>query len=87
MADHLNGSFSGLWICDLCGQTGSACHCEHFNRGTGVHGPDKTLTGAEIAAEHWRSVLAWYRTGLEDHKEQANFLGSLGRGDDYASEG
>jgi hypothetical protein len=67
----LDGSYSGLWVCDLCGHTGDECHCEHFNRGTGAHGPDKTLTEPELAAEYWRLTIAWYRTGLEEYKDQS----------------
>lgn len=56
MADKLDGSFSGLWTCELCSKTGDECTCEHFDRGY-AHGPDKTLTDAEIMAIFWYQDL------------------------------
>lgn len=84
---QLNGSYSGLWSCDLCGHTGAACRCEHFNRGTGAWGPDKRLSDAEMAAEQWRMILSYYRTHMEEHQEQAEQLRSLVFGADTRSEG
>lgn len=55
MSEKLNGSFSGLWTCDLCGKTGTDCTCEHFAR-NGTVGHDKTLTDAELAAELWYQI-------------------------------
>ena len=51
--NKLDGSFSGLWTCELCSKTGDECTCEHFNRDSAAHGPDKTLTDAELMAEVW----------------------------------
>jgi hypothetical protein len=88
MADsQLDGSFSGLWSCEICGRTGSACTCEHFNRFTGAWGPDKTLTEAEMASEYWRMVISEYRTGLEAFKEHAKELKSRVLGADTRREG
>jgi hypothetical protein len=55
MADKLDGSFSGLWTCELCGKTGTDCTCEHFDRGF-ARGKDKTFTDAELAAETWYAI-------------------------------
>lgn len=54
--DKLDGSFSGLWTCELCSKTGTDCTCEHFDRGY-AHGKDKTLSDAEIMAEFWHQDL------------------------------
>lgn len=56
MADKLDGSFSGLWTCDLCGKTGTECTCEHFARND-TRGRDKTLSDAEIMAIFWYQDL------------------------------
>lgn len=69
--NQLDGSFSGLWSCELCGYSGFLCRCEHFNRGTGAWGRDKTLTGAEIAAEYWKSAYQYYRTLSDEAFEQS----------------
>jgi hypothetical protein len=72
MAAKLDGSFSGLWTCELCGHTGDECHCEHYNRGGNVWGHHGTvISESELAAEYWRLIIAYYRTGLEEYKEQA----------------
>jgi hypothetical protein len=63
MSDKLDGSFSGLWTCELCGHTGAECTCEHFARGTWARGPDKTLSEAEMASEYWRGQMIWFRSG------------------------
>lgn len=63
MSNKLNGSFSGLWTCEICGHTGAECTCEHFARWGGGVGPDKTLSGPEIMAEFWRGQMIWYRVG------------------------
>jgi hypothetical protein len=52
MSNKLDGSFSGLWTCELCSKTGTDCTCEHFDRGF-AWGKDKTLTDAEMMAEVW----------------------------------
>jgi hypothetical protein len=70
----LHGQFYGFWGCELCGYSGFLCRCEHFQRDGNVWGPDKTLTDAELAAEHWRLVIAYYRTGLEEYREQADLM-------------
>ena len=63
--DKLDGSFSGLWTCELCGKTGTECTCEHFARnGTARSRGYKTLTDAEIMAEYWRGELIKYRAGI-----------------------
>lgn len=68
----LDGSYSGLWSCELCGYSGFMCRCEHFNRGGNVWGNHGTqFSGAELAAEYWRLVIGYYRTGLEEYRDQA----------------
>lgn len=57
---QLDGSFSGLWTCELCGKTGTDCTCEHFDRGY-ARGPDKTLSDAELMAEVWYQEVRGYR--------------------------
>lgn len=61
MAKQLDGSFSGLWTCELCGKTGAECTCEHFARWGVGRGPDKTLTDAELMAEVWHQYIRGYR--------------------------
>lgn len=56
MAEKLDGSFSGLWTCELCGHTGTDCTCEHFARNW-TRGKDKTLSDAEIMAVFWYQDL------------------------------
>lgn len=73
--NHLNGQFSGPWVCELCGHSGSECRCEHFQRGGNVWGHWGTVfSDSELAAEYWRLVIAYYRTGLVDYKEQAETI-------------
>ena len=55
--DRLDGSFSGLWSCELCGGVGAECTCEHFSRGGGAWGPNKELSDAELAAEAFRQLV------------------------------
>jgi hypothetical protein len=55
--NKLDGAFSGLWTCELCGKTGETCTCEHFARWGGGIGPDKTLSDTELAAEFWRQHM------------------------------
>ena len=57
----LDGSFSGLWTCELCGKTGTACTCEHFSRWGSAWGPRKRLTDAEAMAEFWHQDLVVIR--------------------------
>jgi len=57
MTKELNGPFSGLWTCELCGKTGTDCTCEHFSRWGGAWGRDKTLTNSELMAEYWHQDL------------------------------
>lgn len=59
MAKELDGSFSGLWSCELCGKTGTACTCEHFSRWGGGWGSDKELWDAELAAEYWKALYMY----------------------------
>jgi len=56
MSKELNGSFSGLWTCELCGKTGTDCTCEHYDRGY-AWGHDKTLSDAELSAEAYRQLV------------------------------
>ncbi len=81
--DKLDGSFSGLWSCELCGHTGAECRCEHFARWGGGVGPNKELTGPEIAAEMWRSAYHFYRTGSEEAFQQFRALQSIGEYNAY----
>lgn len=75
MSDKLDGSFSGLWSCELCGKTGDACTCEHYQRGGNVWGHHGTvISESELAAEYWRMVIGYYRTGREEFKEQAHTI-------------
>lgn len=75
MSNKLDGSFSGLWSCEVCGHTGDECHCEHFQRGGNVWGSHGTvLSGPELAAEYWRMVIGYYRTGLDAYKTQAETI-------------
>lgn len=75
MSNKLDGSFSGLWSCEICGKTGAECTCEHFQRGGNVWGHHGTqFSDAELAAEYWRLVIGYYRTGLEEYKEQAETI-------------
>lgn len=32
MKNPLDGSFSGLWACEICGYGGFLCRCEHIIR-------------------------------------------------------
>lgn len=61
MSDKLNGSFSGLWTCELCSKMGTECTCEHFDRGW-AWGKDKTLTEAEMAAEVWYARVIYHES-------------------------
>ena len=63
MTDKLTGSFSGLWSCEICGETGTGCTCEHFARNS-TRGRDKTLSDAELAAEYYRGQIIKYRVGI-----------------------
>lgn len=75
MSNKLDGSFSGLWTCEVCGHTGDECRCEHFQRGGNVWGSHGTvLSGSELAAEYWRMVIGYYRTGLDAYKTQAETI-------------
>lgn len=78
MAKALDGSFSGLWTCELCGKTGTDCTCEHFARWGSAWGPHKHLTDAEIAAEYWRSAYHYYRSGSPQAFEEFLMLTALG---------
>ncbi len=78
MTKQLDGSFSGLWTCELCGHTGAACTCEHFSRWGGAWGPRKHLTDAETAAEYWRSAYHYYRTGSSEAFEHYLMMAALG---------
>ena len=70
MSDRLDGSFSGLWTCELCGRTGVECTCEHFSRGGGAWGPDKEFSDAELAAEAYRQLVrACAGTGLASFED------------------
>lgn len=71
MSDKLNGSFSGLWTCELCGKTGTACTCEHFNRGTGAWGRLKTLTEPETAAEYWKALYNYAEANGKKETERS----------------
>ncbi|UDL16672.1 hypothetical protein SEA_ATUIN_279 [Arthrobacter phage Atuin] len=57
MADKLDGSFSGLWTCELCGKTGTDCTCEHFSRDFPTWGKRKTFSDAELSAELWHAIV------------------------------
>lgn len=59
MADRLDGSFSGLWSCEICGRTGTECTCEHFQRDGWVWGDRRELTDAEAAAEYWKAQFMY----------------------------
>jgi hypothetical protein len=55
MSNKLDGSFSGLWTCELCGKTGVECTCEHFARNA-TQGRNKQFLDSELAAELWYAV-------------------------------
>lgn len=58
MINKLDGSFSGLWTCELCGKTGTDCTCEHYQRGGNVWGWHGTpLSDSEAASECWRQQM------------------------------
>lgn len=78
MSDKLDGSFSGLWSCELCGKTGTACTCEHYQRDGNVWGKSKEFSNAEAAAEFWHqtfevAIAARNWTDLASDKQKAAY--------------
>lgn len=76
MMDKLDGSFSGLWTCELCSKTGTDCTCEHFDRGF-AWGKDKTFSDAEFAAEVWHADSLFHESfydaefyGTSEHRNK-----------------